>query len=145
MPSGAAEATAAVVVEDLAVEEEAEGSAVEAAGVHVGAAGVHFGAAEAAGDSAAAVMAEVFAEDMVGTVDMAVSVAATGEALASVSVGAGRGIGPVTRTDTLTIMDTPMLTDIPVTTDTIPMLTADSKHTDPMLLIRRHLLSTAAQ
>jgi hypothetical protein len=137
MPSGAAEATAAVVVEDLAVEEEAVGSAVEAA------AGVHFGAVEAAGDSAAAVMAEAFAEDMAGTVDMAVSVAATGEAL--VSVGAGRGIGPVTRTDTLTIMDTPMLTDIPVTTDTIPMLTADSKHTDPMLLIRRHLLSTAAQ
>jgi len=133
MPSGAAEATAVVVVaaDSMAVE-EADSAAVEAAGVH-------FGAAEAAGDSAAAVMAEVFAEDMAGTV------AATGEALASVSVGAGRGIGPVTHPDTLTIMDTRMLTDIPVTMDTIRTLMPDSKHTRPLRLTRRHFALTPAQ
>jgi len=94
----------------------------------------------------AVVMAEASVEVMAAT-DMAASGAAIGAAgaLDWASDGAGRGIGPVTRMDTLTIMDIPPPTDIRVITDTIRMLIADSKHTDHPLLIKRHLLPTAAQ
>jgi hypothetical protein len=125
MRSVAAEAMAAVVVEDSTV-------VVEVA--------VHSVAAEASGAvDSAAVMAEASGEDMAATVT-ADGDAATGAA------GAldGDGVGPVTRMDTLT-MDILTLTDIRVTTATIPTLIADSKHTDPLLLTKRHLALTAVR
>jgi hypothetical protein len=85
-------------------------------------------------------LAEASAED---SADLVVaSVAAS--AMVSDSVGAGRDIGPVTRMDTLMVMDIPTPTDIRVITE-ILMLTPDSKHMDPLLPIKRHLLPTAAQ
>ena len=115
---------AAAAVDSVAVE-VADSAAAEAL------AAVHFAAADLVG---------AFAEDLeASAVDSADLVVASVAALASVSVGAGPGI---TDTDTLTLTDIPMLTDIRVTTD---MIIADSKHTDPLLLFRRHPLLTAAQ
>ena len=99
-----------------------------------GSAAVRFAAADLAG---------AFAEDLEASAGDSVDlVVASVAALASVSVGAGPGI---TDTDTLTLTDILMLTDIPVTMDTIRMLIAGSKHTGRMLQIRRHPLPTAAQ
>jgi hypothetical protein len=137
MPSEAAEATVVVAaaVDSMAAVEVAEFAAA------VASAAVGFAAADLAG---------AFGEDLEASEevsggsagDSADLVVASVAALASVSVGAGPGI---TDTDTLTLTDILMLTDIPVTTDTIRMLIAGSKHTDPLLLFRRHPLLTAAQ
>lgn len=88
-----------------------------------------------------AVVTAAFAEAMAVTV----LDAGTGAVSDLASVGAGPDIGPVTRMDTLMVMDILTPTDTRVITDTIRMLTPDSKHTDPLLLIKRHLLPTAAQ
>jgi len=126
MPSVAAEAMAAAVVADSTVVEAAVRSVAAEASAEV---------------DSAAVMAEASGEDM------AASVTADGDA-ATGAAGAldwdGDGVGPVTLMDTLT-MDILTLMDIRVITDTIPTLIADSKHTDPLLLTKRHLALTAVR
>jgi|SRR5580693_9510110 hypothetical protein len=129
MPSVAAEAMAVVVAAELAAE----------ASVAARSAAAEASAAVMVADSA--VVSEVFAEDMAAS-DMAGSGAVIGAA------GAldwdGVGAGPVTRMDTLMVMDILTPTDIRDITE-ILMLTPDSKHMDPLLPIKRHLLPTAAQ
>lgn len=125
MPSEAAEATVVVAAVDSMAVEVADSAAAEAlAAVRFAAADLVEASEEVSGASAG---------------DSADLVVASVAALALVSVGAGPGI---TDTDTLTLTDILMLTDIRVTTD---MIIADSKHTDPLLLFRRHPLLTAVQ
>jgi hypothetical protein len=110
----------AEVAADLVVAAEAVGSAVVVA--------VHF------------VAAVDFAADMVAMVAGTVTDAATGVAIDSFLASAiPPGIGRVMPT-ILTIMDTPPIMVIRVTTDTIRTLTMDMAHTDHMPLIRPHLL-----
>jgi hypothetical protein len=143
----------AEVAADLVVAAEAVGSAVVVA-VHFVAAVEAVGsvavvavrfvvAAEAVPFAAAEPFAEAavdFAADMVAMVAGTVTDAATGVAIDSFLASAiPPGIGRVMPT-ILTIMDTPPIMVIRVTTDTIRTLTMDMAHTDHMPLIRPHLL-----